>query len=151
MAGPILICYDGSFGARNAVVRAAELFAPGDAVVLSVWPPAAEITPLDPVGDAVGRWTGIYREMDAAGADLAHAQASEGAQLARESGLDASPETAMGEVWREILRVADDHDVAVIVVGARGVKGMERVLLGSVSDRVLHHSRRPVLVFPAAD
>jgi hypothetical protein len=57
--------------------------------------------------------------------------------------------------------LADDHDVPsaivdeanksnvdLVVLGARGLAGV-RALLGSVSNHVLQHSRRPVLVIPA--
>src|SRR4051794_12319086 len=39
--GPLLLCYDGSEHARDAVERAGSLFAGRDAVVLTVWQPTA--------------------------------------------------------------------------------------------------------------
>jgi nucleotide-binding universal stress UspA family protein len=41
---------------------------------------------------------------------------------------------------------ARENDVAVIVLGARGLSGLQQVLLGSVSERVVRHADRPVLV-----
>ena len=35
-----------------------------------------------------------------------------------------------------------------MIVGSRGLGGMGRVLLGSVSEGIVHHARRPVLVVP---
>jgi nucleotide-binding universal stress UspA family protein len=45
-----------------------------------------------------------------------------------------------------ILREADREDSDLIVVGARGVGPVERLLLGSVSESVVRHARCPVLV-----
>lgn len=47
-----------------------------------------------------------------------------------------------------ILNVADDRDVDLIVIGHRGMGAIGRLFLGSVSNRVVHESRRPVLLAP---
>ena len=46
----------------------------------------------------------------------------------------------------EILNVSGDFDADVIVLGATGHAGIERFLLGSVANRVLHHAHCSVLV-----
>ena len=51
-----------------------------------------------------------------------------------------------GDPAREIVRIAEDRDVDLVVVGARGLGTLERLLLGSVSEAVLHHAGRPVLI-----
>lgn len=45
-----------------------------------------------------------------------------------------------------ILEAAKQHDVQMIVVGARGLKGIKRFLLGSVSQKVLEHASCSVLI-----
>ena len=51
-----------------------------------------------------------------------------------------------GDPAREIVRRAHDRDVDLVVLGARGLRTMGRLLLGSVSETVLHHAGRPVLI-----
>jgi nucleotide-binding universal stress UspA family protein len=46
--------------------------------------------------------------------------------------------------------VADELDASVIVTGSRGLAGVRSVLLGSVSNHVLHHAHRPTLIVPPA-
>ncbi|HEY7540833.1 MAG TPA: universal stress protein [Methylomirabilota bacterium] len=54
--------------------------------------------------------------------------------------------TPTGDPAEEIVAAAQNFDTDLVVVGARGVGGVARVLLGSVSERVLHHARCPVLI-----
>lgn len=46
----------------------------------------------------------------------------------------------------EILRVAEEHDCDLIVMGSRGMGAMKSFLLGSVSDQVVHRAHCPVLI-----
>jgi nucleotide-binding universal stress UspA family protein len=146
---PVLLCFDGSEDARRAIDDAGRLLAPRTAVVLTVWEAARDLTALDPVGDTVGRLSGIYAELDAAGLQAARDAADHGAQLAREAGFEPRTRVACGSVWRTIVAIAAEEDAAVIVVGARGLSRAASVL-GSVSARVSRHAGRPVLVVPPA-
>ncbi len=51
-----------------------------------------------------------------------------------------------GHPAEEILAAATGFDTDLVVVGARGLGGMQRLLLGSVSERVLRDARCPVLI-----
>jgi nucleotide-binding universal stress UspA family protein len=53
---------------------------------------------------------------------------------------------AEGDPAREIVRSARGRDVDLVVLGARGVGALGRLLLGSVSETVLHHVGRPVMI-----
>jgi nucleotide-binding universal stress UspA family protein len=51
-----------------------------------------------------------------------------------------------GRPEEEILGLADELDVGLIVLGSRGRSGIRRALMGSVSDSVVRHAHCPVLV-----
>ena len=48
----------------------------------------------------------------------------------------------------EILAIAKKWDADLIVVGTHGRTGLEHFLIGSVSEKVIRHSVKPVLVVP---
>ncbi|MGA7098480.1 MAG: universal stress protein [Acidimicrobiia bacterium] len=54
----------------------------------------------------------------------------------------------LGDPVTQIISVAETRKVDVIVIGKRGAGLAERVMLGSVADRLCHHSPVPVLVVP---
>lgn len=53
-------------------------------------------------------------------------------------------------VHRAILRYADEKDVEMIVMGTHGRRGLDRMLLGSVTERVLRTAGVPVLTVRTA-
>jgi len=54
--------------------------------------------------------------------------------------------TPVGSPAEVLVRDAEEHECDLIVVGARGLGAVERVLLGSVSESVLRHAGCAVLV-----
>jgi nucleotide-binding universal stress UspA family protein len=51
----------------------------------------------------------------------------------------------MGEPYREILRVADERGSRLIVMGAHGAGVVERLFVGSTTERVVRQAECPVL------
>lgn len=47
---------------------------------------------------------------------------------------------------QEIVRLSEEEDIGLIVIGSRGLGGMRRALLGSVSDSVVRNAHCPVMV-----
>jgi nucleotide-binding universal stress UspA family protein len=48
----------------------------------------------------------------------------------------------------EIVNVLDDEGIDLIVMGASGRHGLDRFIVGSVTERVVRHARKPVMVIP---
>jgi nucleotide-binding universal stress UspA family protein len=62
------------------------------------------------------------------------------------AGVAAETETLTGPVAESLADLAGSDGYDLIVVGHRGRGGVTRVLLGSVADRLLQISPRPVLI-----
>ena len=68
------------------------------------------------------------------------------ADAARERGVDVVEEIRVGQPHRVITAYAAEADVDLVVIGSHGRAGVRRALLGSVTERVLRSTDRPVLV-----
>lgn len=66
--------------------------------------------------------------------------------LAEQSGISASRRITEGYPAEDIVRISEEEDVGLIVMGGMGATGLNRFLLGSVADKVVRSSRIPVLV-----
>lgn len=53
-----------------------------------------------------------------------------------------------GHIARAILKVADEYDARTVVLGSSSRTDLPHIPFGSVSNRLLHLSRRPVLIVP---
>jgi nucleotide-binding universal stress UspA family protein len=63
-----------------------------------------------------------------------------------EPGVDTSSTILYGSPAESIAEEAAAQDVGMVVVGSRGHGAVARMFLGSVSDRIVHISPKPVLV-----
>ena len=65
--------------------------------------------------------------------------------------LHGRVQLVQGSPRHEILRMAEEDKVDLIITGTRGKGTVRRTLLGSVSDHVIHHAHVPVLICRQAD
>lgn len=69
----------------------------------------------------------------------------------REGGVEVVSEVRRGRVdqsAREIVQAADDVSADVLVIGLRGTSAFAGILLGGTTYKILHSTKRPVLVVP---
>src|SRR5215217_1038920 len=71
---------------------------------------------------------------------------AEGGNVAQAHLRLGRPEEGIITVAEEIVSLAEEKGAGLIVVGSRGLGGIRRALIGSVSDSVVRHAHCPVLV-----
>jgi len=64
----------------------------------------------------------------------------------QEVGLRTKLIVVEGIPYQEIVKVAEDMDVSLIVMGSHGERGLIEKIIGSTTERVISHSPVPVLV-----
>jgi nucleotide-binding universal stress UspA family protein len=62
--------------------------------------------------------------------------------------INLSTKIKEGKPYNEILEVVDKEEVDLIVMGASGRHGLDKFMLGSVTERVMRASKCPVMVVP---
>jgi nucleotide-binding universal stress UspA family protein len=147
--GPLVICYDGSEHAAQAIDFTGSLLPGASALVITVWTPillaltAVTLGPAPPLSDPV--------EADAAQRRTAEQLARDGARRATAAGLQAEALAvrATGRVWEAIERTAREHEGLLIVCGARR-SGALSAVVDNVSGALVHNAARPVLVVPSS-
>ena len=146
----ILVCYDGSPSAKHALTVAQAALAPGPATLLHVWNPPFPAADSFGLADAPSGQS--LDELEQFTLERAQLILRQGQELAREMEFVIEPRLARSgpSLWKTILDTAADLNADLIVVGTRGTTAVQSALLGSVSNAVVHHSDRPVLVVPDA-
>ena len=83
--------------------------------------------------------------------DRAHRQLGDFVHRALADGIGAEVILEDGDVVEEVLKKAKTLDADLVVMGTHGRRGFRRLLLGSVTERVLRQSEAPVLsISPSA-
>ena len=154
----VILAYDGSAAAREAIMTAGRLLKGSRLLVVTVWeeglaymaPSAAAsgdmmmTQPVDPE---------VAHGVDAALHRKAEQVAREGAEMAASLGLHAEPVALAdaGNVAHTLIDLAREQHAAAIVVGSRGLSGLRARLEGSTSKGLLAHAPCPVLVVHASE
>jgi nucleotide-binding universal stress UspA family protein len=68
------------------------------------------------------------------------------AETLQDLGITSRVRIEKGIPFKEILRVEDEEDVSLIVIGSHGKSNVAEMLLGSVSEQVIRKAKKPVLV-----
>lgn len=138
----ILIATDGSPSAQEAVDVGLELAKEQGADVTFV-----HVTPSEEVrGGKGGTHDLTHREE----IDDSEAALKDAAEAADAAGVSYALERFGGETVETIVALADSKSADLIVLGSRGRNAVASAILGSVSQGVLRHASRPVLVVKTA-
>lgn len=80
--------------------------------------------------------------------DHARRHVDEVAKLARDAGVPCETRVALSfSPYEEIVRLADELGCDAIFMASHGRKGVNRLFVGSETQKVLAHSTLPVMVF----
>lgn len=128
----ILLAYDGAEPAEKALAMAADLATTYGAAltVVSVIPVHPGRSPIDPWDDR----------------EVHQQELLSAATRLRELGIEPELVESSGDPAKEIERIAAERAVDAVIVGARGLGLLGRVLQGSVSEHVATHAATTVIV-----
>lgn len=131
----VVLGYDDSPGARAALEVALEVAQRYAAPLRVVYGGGAS-------GEEAATLRGALAELGGQALERARARAAE-------VGLKVATDVVAAKPAEALLRVAEEHDATVIVVGTSGEGPFRSALVGSTPHKLLQLSRRPVLCVPA--
>ncbi|MEF9426530.1 MAG: universal stress protein [Candidatus Mariimomonas ferrooxydans] len=135
----ILVAFDGSESSRNALKQAIKL-----AETEKSWIKVLAVVPsyegdLELVGV-----NNIKRVLEGSSEKLV----KEAKEISQAEGVSIITSVEQGRAYEKIVYVADVEDCDIIVMGRSGIHNIERMLMGSVTSRVIGYTRKEVLVVP---
>jgi len=133
----IIVAFDASpqsFAALRAALEIAQKFGATVTAVSVVRLPEYAGT-LDEVDENIQRARQYYEQ-----------PLRQAAFLAAEKGVELKSEVLYGHTGERLVEFATATGADLIVTGARGLSGVKRYLLGSVSNHLVNHAPCPVLV-----
>ena len=141
----ILLATDGSEEAERAALRAVDLADATDSelhvVHVGVVPTFLKSYPA-----TLGYERKLYEQIEEVSKERLR---KESLGVKATGGTVAGAHLRMGQADLEIVALAEELGAGLIVMGSRGLGGVRRALMGSVSDSVVRHAHCPVLVVRA--
>ncbi|MEY7848270.1 universal stress protein [Natrarchaeobius sp. A-rgal3] len=132
----VLVPTDGSDGTRRSITHGLTIAERFDARVH-----ALSVVPEGPLGTLESE-----EATPAAHRAVEHVESE-----AAEAGLEVVTAVEHGVPHEEILAYVDDHDVDMVVMGTQGRTGIDRVLVGSVTERVVRMADVPIVTVRLTD
>lgn len=143
--GPVLVAYDGSAESERAAEAGAELAASfGVGLHLASVVDMSKVIPYAPTYARLGWEEEIERAEKEARNRLEEAAARMGTPA---NGVRPTLHVRNGRPPVEIVQLGDELEAGLTLVGSRGLGGIRRALMGSVSTSVAQHAPGSVLVF----
>ena len=142
MFSRILAAVDGSSVAERALQAAVELSKKYNSKLIIVHVVLRRFYAVTPSEAGVLATTVFVKEVESEGKAIV----SKSEEFVKASGVEYECKLLQGVPADEIVKVAEQEKVDLIVIGSRGLAEVRAFLLGSVSDRVNHHAKCPVLI-----
>lgn len=142
MFSKILVAVDGSLYAERALRFAVDIAKKYNAKLVIVHVILRRFYAVTPSEAGVLATTVFVKEMEAEGKEvIKKAEAYTTAE-----GADSKTVLVQGVPADEVVKIAGSEKADLIVIGSRGLTEVRAFLLGSVSDKVSHHSKCPILI-----
>ena len=148
LPGRILLATDGSEEAASATRAAVEIANATGSELHIIFALFTDETLPYPHPYARERWEASVERAKHDARDFVDEQAK---RIEAEGGTVKEAHLAFGTPDQEIVKLGEELDTGLIVVGSRGLGGIRRALMGSVSGSVVRHAHGPVLVVRKED
>ncbi len=131
----ILLATDGSKYSEAAAQRAIDFAASygGELIILSVVDVPAEF-----YGESPEAWDNLVVK--------ARTYVDRAKEMAEAAGIKVQAFVREAETWQTIITMADEKKADTIIMGSHGRTGLKRLLMGSVTEKVIGNAACPVLV-----
>jgi len=127
----ILIPTDGSQGAKAALEHGIEIASKWDATLHTLYVADARLARSGPLLETLrGEGRKAVRDVEVTGI---------------QAGLAVVTEIVEGNPHEEILDYVTEYGIDMVIMGTHGRTGLDRVMMGSVAERVVRQSPVPVL------
>ena len=142
MISKVLVTIDGSAQSLKGIDLALEFAQRNGSQIMLL-----EVVPAIPVyGPAESRFRHSIEERNAAMIKENEETLAKAGKRFEELGIPYQAKVVVGDPAEEILRIAEEEKITIIIIGNRGLTGATKFLLGSVSSKVISHAHCNVLV-----
>ncbi|CAN5680787.1 universal stress protein [soil metagenome] len=136
LPGGILLATDGSEDAARATEAASDLASKSGAELhmVHVWHDVRGFT-----------HDFVKRELKRQGQEVLDEQVE---KVRAAGGKVAKAHLRGGRTSNQVIALGEEIGAGLLVVGSRGLGTVQRILMGSQSEEIVHHAQIPVLVYP---
>ncbi len=142
----MLVCTDGSKLSQQAVeeaARIAELYHYDDITIIHVYEKPADLSYL---GEATTEHINRFRELMRQLREQGELILSDAANAFEKRNIKANTKLEKGHPSETIIRVAKEKAVNMIILGSRGLGGLKKTILGSVSGAVVQEASNCIVL-----
>ena len=136
MFSKILVAIDGSTSAKRAFAQSLYLASKCDSRLEIV-----HVVPCEFGGDSVNTFE-LVEELKTKGKKILE----QCKKIAARNNISIKTMSELGDPAKIIIKLAKSNDFDLIIMGSRGRGALKELLLGSVTQKVAHHAKCPVMV-----